>query len=81
VRPVYQADDRDGARRLTHVPQSDVGAPIQPAPIEMPRIVGAAAGGSLAVVSFRRMYASSFGPPNDDAFAAHPPARDSKRSK
>jgi hypothetical protein len=42
------------------------------AEIEMPRIVDAGTGGSIAVVSFRRTHASFFGPPNDEAFAGHP---------
>jgi hypothetical protein len=42
------------------------------AKIEMPRIVDADTGGSIAVVSFRRTYASFFGPPNDEAFDGHP---------
>jgi hypothetical protein len=92
---VYQPDDRDRVRRLTEVPQSDVGAPLpvvvadehtvllayhaRPKPtleemaeIEMPQIVDSGTGGSIAVISFRRSYASFFGPPNDEAFAGHP---------
>jgi hypothetical protein len=46
--------------------------PDEVAAIKMPLIVEADSDGPIAAVSFKRAYASFFGPPNDEAFAAHP---------
>ena len=40
--------------------------------IEIPQIVYSDTPGSIALVSFKRTYASYFGPPNDEAFDGHP---------
>ncbi len=40
--------------------------------VEMPETVGGSTVGSIAVVTFKRTYASFFGPPNDEAFDGHP---------
>jgi hypothetical protein len=77
---VYTVDEHDEVRPLPDVPQCDVGAPC---PVvfgdEGLAIVAYFARrprsrdtDDTAFVHFRRCYAQTFGPPNDEAFDGHP---------
>lgn len=82
---MYQVDGLDKVIELTQAPKPDIGAPIPVVLADEQTVVVAyysslpdltatdpAESSPRAIVLFRSIYATMFGPPNDEAFQGHP---------